>query len=213
MKNLLPSAPRFKYLDRPGSCRECGLPAWWNGSRLVTQVRQAAEGMVQCVQEVRRRARCSDRACPAGSWTVYEEGGYPHRVFQLSVVQAAVVRAGTMTATAVAGIFDCSRWSIVRWVRWVAGLFALTVLARACARLDPTGMPQPRAPRCPEHERALSTIVLLDHFVLLLRQRGVRLVGAALSAILCHHHRRLGAIAYLTRSSPPLHVDLRALLL
>jgi hypothetical protein len=214
MDNLPPAASSFKYHDRPDPCPVCGLSAWWNGSRKVAQVKMRAEGTATSVDGLtRRRARCSDRDCPAGSWTVYEDGGYPHRVFQLAVVQAAVLKATAMTLTAVAAIFDCSRWSVGRWVSWVSELLAVATLVRACARLDATGMPPPPPPQGSRCQRAAAIIVLLDHFVLLLRERGVRLAGAALAAFLGHLHRRVRHLAYLTDSSPPLHVDLRSLLL
>lgn len=214
MSNVPPAASRFKCVDRPDPCLVCGLPAWWNGIRRVVQVRLNAKAMRVEVETVtRRRACCSDAACLAGSWTVYEEGGYPHRVFQLAVVQAAVVKAAATTFTAVAALFDCSRRSVARWLSWVSGLFAVATLVRACARLDASGMPPPPSPRGGARERAISVIVLLDHFVQILRQRGVRLMRAALGALLGHYHRRLGFVAYLTRSSPPLRVDLEALLL
>ena len=79
-----------KYTSRPSCCRACGEPAWWNGTRVVAPVRRSPEGRVEHEPEtVRHRARCSSKSCPLGSWTVYEQNDYPHRVFQLDVVVAA----------------------------------------------------------------------------------------------------------------------------
>jgi hypothetical protein len=160
---------------------------------------------------VRRRARCSDRGCCAGSWTVYEPGGYPHRTFLLSVtafaVAALAVGQGT-TLTTVARECDCDRRSVGRWVRWVMGLAAPAELSRACARLDPDGLPTPVVPRASGPvARAGAVVGLLDRLADLLRGRGVTVEpGPGLAAILRHQLDRFRVVFHLTRQSPPLRV-------
>lgn len=217
-----PSGSRFKYLDRPDPCRTCGALAWWNGVRRVAQVVRDVVGAIRYAADiVRRRARCSDRDCTGGSWTVYGEGAYPHRTFQLPVVASAVATMSferDATLTAVAAVHQCSRRSVARWSPWVARLAEPATLRRACARVDPDGLPPPPAAassaEAPPAARAGVVLRLLDRLADLLRQRGVRLpaAGCALAAILGHQLARFGDVAYLTRASPPLRVEPAALL-
>jgi len=206
-----------KHADRPGPCPVCGRPAWWNGRRLIKRVVFVVAGALRWAEQfVRRRARCSDRHCSGGSWTVYEPGGYPCRTFLLSVVAfAAAARAvgeGT-TLTAVARKCACDRRSVGRWVRWVTDLAAPAELSRSCTRLDPDGLPPPAAPRAVDPvARAGAVVGLLDRLADLLRGRGVALEsGPGLAAILRHQLDRFRIVFHLTRPSPPLHADGRAL--
>ncbi|MBI4701336.1 MAG: hypothetical protein HY744_09285 [Deltaproteobacteria bacterium] len=162
-------------------------------------------------QFVRRRARCSDRSCSAGSWTVYEPGGYPHRRFLLSVIAFAVAAMALderATLTTVARECDCDRRSVGRWVHWVARLAAPAELSRGCARLDPDGLPPPATPRTADPvSRAGVVIGLLDRLADLLRGRGVALEsGPGLAALLRHQLDRFRIVFHLTRQSPPLRV-------
>ena len=133
---------------RPDPCRVCGAPSWWNGGRVVAEViHDIAQGARRVLDVLRRRARCSDRRCAAGSWTIYPAGAYPHRSYQLCVVAAAVAEvcfAGS-SRQGVAARHDCSRRSVARWVRWTAQLASPADLARLCARLDSRGIPTPDA--------------------------------------------------------------------
>jgi hypothetical protein len=79
-------------------------------------------------------------------------------------------------------------------------------LSRACARLDPDGLPPPSAPRAVDAvARAGAVIGLLDRVADLLRCRGVALEsGPGLAAILRHQFDRFRFVFHLTRQSPPL---------
>lgn len=114
-----------KHEERPPACRVCEAPSWWNGTRRVKEVVLAAARAVRHVVDVvRRRVRCSDRACAARSWTVYAPGSYPHRRYRLSVVSSAVgdVAIGEASYDTTAAVHGCDRRSVGRWVRWVANL-------------------------------------------------------------------------------------------
>jgi len=202
---------RFKSFERPEPCRTCGRPAWWNGFRCVLQVILDAFGVVREQPDIpRRRARCSDRTCPGGSWTVYEEDGYPHRTFQLGVVASAVgeVAVGGATISSSAKHHRCNRRSVRRWIDWVGSLADVADLTRAAARLDPDGLPPPRPPEVSDPGApATRVLVLVDHLVRVLSRRGVDFPRAtsSLGQILIHQFRRFGDVAFLTRrSSPPL---------
>lgn len=205
-----------KHADRPGPCPVCGRPGWWNGTRLIKRVVFVLAAVLRWAEQfVRRRARCSDRSCSGGSWTVYEPGGYPHRAFLLSVVAfvvAAMAAGEGATLTSVARTYGCDRRSVGRWVRWVAGLGSSADLSRTCARLDPDGLPPPPTSRAAEPVALAGAMVaLLDRLADLLRGRGVALEpGAGLVAILRHQLDRFRVVFHLTRQSPPLRVAARA---
>jgi len=200
-----------KYSDRPTPCPRCSAPAWWNGSRTVSLVRKLDSGVQYVQAVVRRRARCSSKGCPRGSWTLYEEEGYPHRLFSLDVVVSAVctLLAGK-TQEAAARTHACSRRSVQRWRRWVEHLADPCGLMRACTRLEPRGLPGAAAVE--GIPRAVVVLHLLDRFTELLAERGVRLSGggSGLARVLKDQLARLGVIFYLTKSSPPLLADVRA---
>jgi transposase-like protein len=145
---------------------------------------------------------------------VYEGCDYPHRVFQLDVVLAAVLMAldGGTTFARVAQVHQCCRDSVRRWLRWVESLADPRDLERLCSRLDPDGLPPPSAT---VSGRAAKVIVLLERLVDLLSSRGVDLPagGAGLVRLLLERLRRFGEVFYLTKSSPPLRADLSQLCL
>ncbi len=149
-----------------------------------------------------------------GSWTVYEESDYPHRVFQLDVVVSAVcmVVVGAATQATAAGAHLCSRDSVRRWLRWVEALAEPRDLERLCSRLDSDGLPPPSVP---EARRAARVIILLERLAELLSCRGVELPrrGAGLVRLLADRLERFGEVFYLTKSSPPLRADLAGLCL
>ena len=211
-----PPTPRCKKAVRPDPCRVCGSPSWWNCGRVVAEVlHDLGQSTRRVIDVLRRRARCSDRRCAAGSWTIYPAGAYPHRSYQLCVVAAAVAEtcAGD-SRRAVAEHHDCSRRSVSRWIRWTAGLASPEDLARLCARLDPEGLPPPRpATAGGEVSRAGSVLQLLDALGDVLLRRGVALPGRGpgLLRVLTAQLARFGDVAWLTRSSPPLRVALEAL--
>jgi hypothetical protein len=183
-------------------------------------VREAATGAVRHVADiVRRRVRCSSADCEAPDWTLYDDGGYPHRLFQLPVVASVVATRAVERAAAatVASRQQCSRRSVMRWSTWVAALAEPADLGGACARLDPEALPPPSVPRArataPCVERAGLVLRLLDRLAALLAHRGVRLRAGScgLAALLDHQLARFGDIAYLTRASPPLRIEPSAL--
>ncbi len=135
-----------KYEERPAPCAVCGAAAWWNGRRIVAAVVGGVSVAAEYVTDrVRRRARCSDRGCEAGSWTVYVDGDYPHRTFQLDVVGSAVVQAAVEGRGAAADVHLCSGRSVGRWIRWCIGLAEMGEVAKLLVRLDSDGLPPPRA--------------------------------------------------------------------
>ncbi len=203
-----------KRKERPEPCRLCGAAAWWNGSRVVSAVVIGLASAVEYVSgQVRRRACCSDRRCPAASWTVYPSGMYPHRTFQLDVVSSAVaqVAAGESRQRA-AERHQCSRRSVGRWLRWCAQLVAVKELTAACVRLDPDGLPAP--PGGGKEHQGGRALRLWERLADLLAHRGVCLPEgrSGLQRLLIWQRERQGVVAWLTRSSPRLHVDLREVL-
>jgi hypothetical protein len=200
--SITSSRNRHKHAVRPPCCWICGSPGWWNGWRVTSSTR-------------RHRARCSDRACPCGSWTIYESDGYRHRGFTLAVVVAAVAAVVTSrTVASVAAEFECSRWSVRRWTNWVATLGESGSLASLCARLEPNrgplrGSPSSALPR----ERAGAMLALLERLAEGFAARGVRLPQgkSGLSRVLADQLERFGSVFYLTVPSPPLHVEIRGL--
>ena len=200
-----------KYVERPAVCRSCGAAAWWNGSRKVGVVRQLGAHIEHVAEVVRRRVRCSLwKSCALRSWTVYEQDAYPHRVFGLMVVVAAVsaVVFGHATHTAAGLAHQCSRRTVGRWKRWISELADPEQLHRACTRLQQDGLPGgltvsglPRAAR---------VLHLLDRLVELLVERGVYLpeLACSVARLLKHQLAGFGEIFYLTKSSPPLRADM-----
>ncbi len=215
--DVSPSPSRRKKALRPDPCRVCGSPSWWDGGRLVAEVIQALGEGVRRVIDVRRpRARCSDRRCAAGSWTIYTADAYPHRSYQLDVVASAVaeVCVGGESRQTAAEHHACSRRSVSRWVRWTAQLARPADLAQLCARLDPDGLPPlTPVPAGDEVRRAGAVVRLLEQLAEVLRRRGVPLPGRGpgLPRLLAAQRARFGDVAWLTRSSPPLRVAWEAL--
>lgn len=208
---MVPTNGRWrKYEDRPEPCRECGSPAWWNGTRTVAPVRKTDDGTVEHVPETRRRrARCSANSCKVRSWTIYEHDDYPHRLFGLDLVVSAVcmVVLGMETMTAAAAAHLCSRDSVRRWARWVASLAKPGDLEQLCARLDPEGQPPPIGPS--GGRRVARVLALLERLADLLEVRGVALRGSTCGLARVLHDRlgRFGEVFFLTRASPPLRAD------
>ncbi len=200
-----------KRHERPDPCRECGSAAWWNGTRRVSVVRKQGEAVEHVTDIVRRRARCSWKPCALRSWTLYEADSYPHRLFGLVVVASAVgaVVFAKATLEAAALVHRCSRRSVGRWKRWIGELADARQLHRACTRLATHGLPGGLA--LPELAPAGRVLHLLDRLVELFGERGVRLpdLRCPLASVLRHQLEHFGEVVYLTKSSPPLHADLR----
>ena len=207
---ISPIGARGKYAERPPPCPDCHSSTWGNGSRTVSSVSQQGDSIRHQTDIVRRRACCPSRDCLKGSWTIYEEDSYPHRLFRLLVVVSAVsaVVFGRITMTAAARAHQCSRDSVRRWLWWVTQLANLRQLLQACTRLDPDGLPG--AFVTPDMSRAGAVLHLLDRFAELLTQRGMRLPGlkSGLVCVLKDQLVRFGEVFYLTKPSPPLRADL-----
>jgi hypothetical protein len=165
--------------------------------------------------QVRRRACCSDRDCPAPGWTVYPAGSYPHRTFQLDVVSSAVaqVATGESTQRAAEGHL-CSRRSVSRWRCWCAQLVSPEDLSAAVVRLDADGLPPPWR-NSGGGEAASWALRLWERLAAVLAHRGVALPEgrSGLQRVLCWQRERAGIVAWLTRpQSPRLRVALGSVL-
>lgn len=208
---------RGKRKERPEPCRLCGTAAWWNGSRVVSAVVCGLAGAVEyATGQVRRRACCSGRSCPAPSWTVYPRGTYPHRSFQLDVVSSAIAQvAAGESARQAAERHLCSRRSVGRWRRWCAQLVAPEELTVSVMRLDQDGLPPPVRGVREAMEQAGWALRLWERLADVLAHRGVALSDgrSGLQRVLGWQRERDGVVAWLTKpSSPRLRVDLGALL-
>ena len=201
--------PERKHEGRPPLCPVCGGPAWWNGIRIVAQmVLVEIAGVRRVVDLIRLRARCADPVCKAGSWTLYEAQGYPHRTFTLAVAATAVMElavAPKATLASVARRCQCDPRTVGRWQRWVAGLGDPSALSRLCSRLEPDGFPPPRPDGMP---LAGFLVLLLEYLARLLWDQGVPLEpGPGVAAILRQQFDQFRAVSWLTRASPPLQVE------
>jgi len=161
------------------------------------------------------RAKCSKRDCSAPSWTVYPEGRYPDRHFELGVVAHAVCESAfardaegrTKAFASIARGYTCSGRSVSRWTDWVAGLTDVEALARESIRIDPHGMPAAVRPdSLDKRARAGWALAVFDRFADLLEQRNVLPAGPqpSLVRILDDQRLRHGARFPLRNHSPPL---------
>jgi hypothetical protein len=191
---------------RPPPCRLCACSGWWNGWRRVFAVVDGPERQERWLP----RAKCS--SCGHG-FTVYPDGIYPRRQFQLDVVAAAVaeVALGGATVPATAEAVGASERSVHRWAGWVACLCSVADVCALAARLDPkapagAGLP-PHDPRRPTRGRAAQVLVALEHLGAALRRRGVAIaVRTGLAFVLAWQHATsglvLGLVAGARRFSP-----------
>ena len=210
-----------------GLCPGCQMPASPKGTRIVAQVLVDQDGGIYRDAEVLRlRVQCRNPACPQGSWTLYEPGGYPCRRYALSAVVSGVGElAGVAgaTLTAVAERLDCDRTTVARWVIWLVVLGGVDELSRCCAQLDPDGLPPPCLPIVPpaagEDTRRLPSgaarmfptaglvLLLLERLAQLRRRWGQPLeTGPGLVAILRQQFLESGLVIWLTRASPGMRV-------
>jgi len=206
-----PSGGRCKQESPESACPFCGGPGRTKAHREVKSqvVLDGAGKPVRIGGLLRIRLQC--RVC-LRSWTVYEQGGYPHRTFIPAVAAAAVaelVASPGASRSSVARGFLCNRRTVARWSVWIAGLADPDHLSRTCAHLDSSGLPAPRL-YSDLGRLALAglLLLLLDHLARLLRERGVPLpVGPGPAAILRWQFDRFRTISHLTRASPPLRVS------
>lgn len=200
MSEIPCSGDRHKYEERPPACGPCGADCCWDGFRKVRG------GTVE-----RRRARCTAPECPVRSFTVYEDGGYPHRGFSLDTVASAVaaVAIGDKSQEHAGAVHGASRRSVGRWLGWVQKLADPQELMRLCTRLGSDGLPGGVHVEHP----AGQVLHLLDRLADLLSDWGapVRRQGSGLGRILGYLLRRFRHACWLTKSSPGLHDDLQSL--
>jgi hypothetical protein len=157
-----------------------------------------------------------------GSWTIYEEGGYPYRRFDLAVLISAGAELAVepeATFTSVAARLGCHRTTVARAVAWIAGIHEVDELVQTCARMDPDGLPPPpplalpSSPRIPPRTAAIRraaghVLRLLDRLGDLFRRWRVPLeVDSGLIAILRRQFLATGEVLWLIRPSPPMLVD------
>ena len=194
---------------RPPPCDRCSSPGWWNGWRRVFAVVAVLLG-VERQERWLPRAKCS--SCGHG-FTVYPDGLYPQRQFQLDVVAGAVaeVTLGGGTAPAAATAVGAIERSVRRWTRWVARLCEVADLCALAARLDPeaptgAGLPA-HDPTHPTRGRAGQVLVALEHLGAALRRRGVAVAArTGLAFVLAWqwttHGLVVGLVAGVRRLSP-----------
>lgn len=215
-----------------GLCPGCQVPASPKGFRVVAQILVDGAGRIHRDPDVIRiRAQCRNKGCSQGGWTVYEPGGYPHRRYTLAVVAWGVGEVASTPGATLAGVaerLECDRTTLARWVIGVTGLDEVEVLSRACARIDPDGLPPPSLPivsmpsgdllshRGPRGAALLfplaGLVLLLLERLAELRRRWGELVeeGPGLVAILRHQFLASRLVVRLTRASPGMRVSLGA---
>lgn len=159
---------------------------------------------------MRDRAKCT--ACHV-SFTVYEQGHYPRRQYQLDVVAGAVAAAaiGQQPARAAAAVASASATSARRWTAWVAGLVEPSDVLAVTRKLDPdapagAGLSVGEA-TSPLRSRAARVLAALEALGAALVRRGVALVTrTGLGRVLEWQHRLhgdvVGLVAEPRRLSP-----------
>ena len=220
---LLPRAPSGNE-NPPCLCLGCGRPASPKGNHTAWQTYVDTDGLVIEISDlVRFRVQCRNPACPFCTWTIYEAGGYPHRVYTISVAISALMELASdpvATFTSVALRIGCHRKTVVRMVAWVKRLFDPVALARLCVRKDPSGLPPPTLPSPPPpppdtvppgRPGVLSllfaltgqALLLLDHLAGIQRRWGVPLEeGPGLTTILRRELLVGGITHWLIRETP-----------
>lgn len=106
--------------SRPPPCPEpqCRHPdCSWNGDRRVQVVERDESGNLVRSERIRDRGRCG--ACHS-SFTIYEDGHYPRRQYQLDAVATVVseIVVGLKSARQTAERFLLSLSSVYRWPKW-----------------------------------------------------------------------------------------------
>ena len=121
----------YEHARKPGACIFCGCSRlWWNGKRIRSASVLAGEVVVYVAEVVCRRVKCSDRQCRR-SWTLRPEGLTPQRHYQLDVVAEGTGQylfAAEGTFSEVARRLDCSRFTVRRWIGWVAQIATVKAL-------------------------------------------------------------------------------------
>lgn len=198
---------------RPPPCPRCACPrCWWDGERGVhvvdVGVGDDGGGSRRSVA-MRDRAKCI--ACRV-SFTVYEQGHYPRRQYQLDVVAVAVaaVAIGQQPARAAAGVASASATSVRRWTAWVAGLVEPSDVLAATRTLDPdapagAGLSAGEG-TSPLRSRAARVLAVLEALGAALVRRGVALVArTGLGRVLAWQHRLHGEVVGLV--AEPRHLS------
>lgn len=146
--------PGRRHPDRPRCCPYCECErVWYNGWRVV-HVTVLLEGAPHRRGEgvAVQRVRCARPECRR-SWTLYPSWIYPHRSYQLDVVEAALdayLGQAAQSYRSVAARLECNWVTLWLWVGWLAGLvtpgFLLAQVRRlggawVAAKLLPAGAP------------------------------------------------------------------------
>ena len=194
--------------DQEGEERKARIV--WNGSRARSASVLLEEVVVHIHMMRCRRVRC--QLCRRG-WTLRPAGMVARRHFQLEVVSKAVSELAfeaKATQEAVAAKFRCDRRTVVRWVAWVAEVFAAEELqAAVLAAVGPVltalrpvaGLARKalRSARCWLLERAVRVLSLVE---VLATARGLEPPGLR-SVVRAAAGERDGATTY---ASPRLRV-------
>ena len=209
---------------RPPPCPHCGGPRWWDGAHTCKWLAfLTGSGGLEWVEgQVRRRARCFNPECDHRSSTLYEDQAYPHRRFSPAVAIAAVTELlwrGGQALAEVAKHWNCSTWTLVRWLEWIGGIIEFALLLKVCLACDPSGIPPPayrvRQEPVPPGPAWMSRMAPVESLILmfellarLLRDQGVALEeGPGLGAFLRYQLDRFRLVSWLTKPSPRLLFD------
>jgi hypothetical protein len=143
--------PGLQRPERPKQCRFCdGQRVWFDGWRVVFAVVLSDGEVHRCDDGLPlQRVVCAVAWC-GRSWTLRPSFLYPHRTFQLDVVEAAATAYlisphATYLATAIA--FRCSPRSVWRWVGWSATLAPVPEVVGAIERRSGAGQSPYLIPR------------------------------------------------------------------
>lgn len=157
-------------------------------------------------EEVRRRARCSSKAC-GRRWTVYADDAYAHRFFGLDVIVSVVLAVlGGVSVASAAASHLCSRRSIRRWMNWIGALADPRDLDRLCTRIAAEHIPISDRDEDPTRQ----ILARMEQFAAVLAVRGVRLSSAnsGFARILVSRLVEFNEVYWVTKSCPPLRSDM-----
>jgi hypothetical protein len=115
----------FETVEKPRCCIFCKHSGiYWNGQRQRSASVLIGDQIVYLPEVRCRRVKCANARCQR-SWTLRPTGLMPRRHYQLCIVAQATSTflfhpQATLTLTAVT--HQCSRRTVGRWLRWLAGI-------------------------------------------------------------------------------------------